>query len=376
MVTDREQILIAGAGPVGLVAALQLARMGRPVRIVDARQVPSQQSKAIAVNARTLELLEASGVTERLLELGRKIPGLDFWRGDQILFRIRFSTIAHRYNFMLALPQCQTERTLEQRLNEFGVQVERSTELVGFSQDDGSVHCVLSRHGNEEAFEAAYLIGADGAHSTVRKGLGIDFRGQAVAGEWSLADVVMDTPLDRDRVNLMIQDDGIFLQIRIKDSIFRLASNQPNVLDRVPPGSKVHRVIWRSDFGVSHRQAETYGMGRVFIAGDAAHIHSPLGGRGMNLGVEDAVDLVDRIASNSVEQYSDARLRTGAEVIRMVTAQTRVATSTNPAVKFIRDRLLPLILRRDAVQRRLVPRMLGLEAPFKTPALRNCPGGP
>ena len=182
------------------------------------------------------------------------------------------------------------------------------------------MHCVLSRRGAEQAFEATYLIGADGAHSTVRKVLGIAFRGQAVPGEWSLADVVMDTPLDRDRVNLVIQSDGIFLQIRIADSLFRLASSEPNVLDRLPPGSRVQKIIWRSDFGVSHCQAETYGTGRVFIAGDAAHIHSPLGGRGMNLGIEDAVDLVERITSDSVEQYSEARLREGAQVIRMVTA--------------------------------------------------------
>lgn len=135
--------------------------MGRPLRIVDAREVPSQQSKAIGINARTLELLEASGVTERLLERGRRIPGLNFLRDDKILFQIRFSAIAHRYNFMLTLPQCQTERTLEQRLNELGVQVERSTELVGFSQEDDRVHCVLSRRGAEQVFEAAYLIGAD-----------------------------------------------------------------------------------------------------------------------------------------------------------------------------------------------------------------------
>ncbi len=333
--------------------------MGRPLRIVDARAVPSQQSKAIGINARTLELLEASGVTERLLELGRKVPGMNFLRDDQVLFQIRFSSVAHRYNFMLALPQCQTERTLEQRLNDFGVQVERNTELVGFSQEDGRVHGVLSRHGAEQAFEASYLIGADGAHSTVRKILGIDFRGQADPGKWSLADVVMDTPLDRDRVNLVMQSDGILFQIRIADSIFRLASNKPNVLDRLPHGSKVHKVIWRSDFGVSHCQAETYGKGRVFIAGDAAHIHSPLGGRGMNLGIEDAVDLVERIASDSVEQYFETRLRAGAQVIRMVTALTRVVTSTNPAVKFMRDRVLPLIVSKDAVQRKLVRRILG-----------------
>ncbi len=358
---SNDKILVAGAGPVGLVAALELARLGRPVRIVDARELPSRQSKAIGINARTLELLESSGVTERLLALGRKVPGLNFLRNDRVLFQLRFSTIAHRYNFMLALPQCRTERTLEQRLNEFGVEVERSTELVGFSQEDDRVRCVLSHRGAEQAFEAHCLIGADGAHSTVRKVLGIAFPGQAVPGEWSLADVEMETPLDRDRVNLVIQSDAIFLQIRIADSVFRLASNQPDVLDRLPPGSRVQRIIWRSDFGVSHRQAESYGTGRVFIAGDAAHIHSPLGGRGMNLGIEDAVDLVERIACNSVDQYSEARHRKGARVIRLVTAQTRIVTSANPAVRVIRDRVLPPIVSRNFVQRRLVPRVLGLE---------------
>ena len=166
--TDRGRILIAGAGPVGLAAALELARMGKPLRIVDARQVPSEQSKAIAINARTLELLEACGATERLLELGRKIPGLNFLRGDQVLFQISVLHNRASLQFYAALPQCRTERTLEQRLKELGVQVERSTELVGFSQDDGSVHRILCRHGIEQAFEASYLIGLSGVERSGR----------------------------------------------------------------------------------------------------------------------------------------------------------------------------------------------------------------
>lgn len=353
-------VLIAGAGPVGLAAAIKLTVRGCPVRIVEARSEPSTYSKAIGINARTLELLEPCGVTKRLLGQGLIIPRINFQNPDQPLFSVEFSKAAHRYNFMLGLPQSETERILEQRLNELGVQVERDVKLEGFEQHADSVMGYLTIDGSKEACAASYLIGADGAHSTVRKQLGVDFPGHRMPGEWSLADVRMDTPLQPDAANVVFGDGGILFAIGFKKGVYRIASNRPNVMDRLPKGSMVHEVLWESDFAVSHRLAERYSVGRVFLAGDAAHIHSPLGARGMNLGIEDAAVLVNAISTGRVEEYSRQRSKVSRAVVRMVKAQTQLATSRNPIAGFVRAQIAPRVLASNTVQRRLAERMLGL----------------
>lgn len=353
-------VLIAGAGPVGLAAAIKLTLRHCPVRIVEARSEPSTHSKAIGINARTLELLEPCGVTKCLLAQGLRIPRINFQNPDQPLFSVEFSKAAHRYNFMLGLPQFETERVLEQRLNELGVQVERDVRLEGFEQRGDSVMSYLIIDGNTEACAASYLIGADGAHSTVRKQLGVDFPGHRMPGEWSLADVRMDTPLQPDAANVVFGDEGILFAIEFKKGVYRIASNQPNVIGRLPEGTVVHEVLWKSNFAVSHRLAERYSVGRVFLAGDAAHIHSPLGARGMNLGIEDAAVLVNAIATGQLDKYSRQRSKVSRAVVRMVKAQTRLATSRNPIAGFVRAHVAPRVLASNTLQRRLAERMLGL----------------
>ncbi len=362
--SKRVNVLVAGAGPVGLAAALELARLGQAVRIVETRSEPSTRSKAIGINARTLELLEPSGVTERLLESGLKIHRVIFQTEDRRLFQIEFFKLQHRYNFMLGLPQSETERTLETRLNEFGVQVERGTTFERLEQDEEHVKVSLSRHGREIGVEADHLIGADGAHSTVREQLGIGFPGERMPGDWSLADVRMDSPLDHDAANVLIQRDGMLFMIRFKEGLFRVASNRPNVLERLPEGSRVHDVLWQSDFTVSHRQVKTCNIGRVFLAGDAAHVHSPLGARGMNLGIEDATLLASAIAEGGLQEYATERHRAGASAIRMIKVQTRLATGRSPWLKVVRNYLLPFLLRREVIHQRLIKRMVGLSGPY------------
>lgn len=353
-------VLVVGAGPVGLAAALELARLGQTVRIIETKPERSTHSKAIGINVRTLELLEPSGVTERLLQSGLKIRRINFQSGDRPLFQIQFSKLQHRYNFMLGLPQSETERTIEKRLNEYGVEVERSCTLEGLKQSDDRVECGLSTHGGDSRIEAAYVIGADGAHSAVRGLLGIQFPGKQWPGDWSLADVRMESPLDNEAANVQLQQDGMLFMIKFKEGHFRVASNRPNVLERLPRGSKVHEVIWQSDFAVSHRQAETYRVGRVFLAGDAAHIHSPLGARGMNMGIEDATILAGRIVHGGLDRCSVDRHRAGASAIRMVRIQTHLATGTSPVIRFLRNNVVPVALSLAPVQQRLVNRMVGL----------------
>ena len=372
--TTQLPVLIVGAGPVGLASALFLAYRQQPVRIIEKRAEPSSDSKAIGINARTLELLEAVQVTPRLLAAGVRIAKIQFRHLEQPLFAVDFARVQHRYAFMLGLPQSETERIFEQRLNEFGIKVERNVCLDSLEQSPHSVIAQVTVSGQPQTIEAHYLIGADGAHSTVRKQLAIPFSGQRLPGEWSLADVKMDTPLPADAAQVIFDKDAMLFAIQFKPGVYRIASNQPNVIERVPTGCQVHDVLWQSNFTVSHRIAERYQVGRILLAGDAAHIHSPLGARGMNLGIEDAAMLVHALNEGTLSHYSTERRAVSHAVVRMVKAQTQLAISQNLLMRLARNHLIGKALSISTIHRRLAHRLLGLGDDRKTPQSASSSG--
>jgi 2-polyprenyl-6-methoxyphenol hydroxylase-like FAD-dependent oxidoreductase len=358
---DARPILVVGAGPTGLAAALELARLGRPVRIVDKQATRSQRSKAIGVNARTLELLEASGATERLLATGLRIRALDFRNAERRLATIRLERVPHRYNFILALLQAQTERVLEERLAEHGVRIEWSTEFTGLKAAPDRVRAQLIGGGAEQAVEADYLIGADGAHSTVRHALGLPFRGETDPVEWRLVDVRMDWQPGAARVNVVARPAAVLAVIPIEPGLFRLVSNGPEPRELLPAGPAVRAEVWRSAFRISYRQVDDYRVGRVFLAGDAAHVHSPVGARGMNLGIEDGTILARKMAEGEIETYAAERHPVGARVIRQTRALTRLVTVRHPLGRFLRDQMFAQVIDRSAwLQRALARRAMGL----------------
>jgi 2-polyprenyl-6-methoxyphenol hydroxylase-like FAD-dependent oxidoreductase len=356
----QRPVLVVGAGPTGLAAALELARSGRPVRIIERNPSRSQHSKAIGVNPRTLELMEATGVTERLLAAGRRIRKVNLRRADRLLAAVDLTRLQHRYNFMLALAQSETERILEASLAEHGVEVEWQSELEGFAEAAEGVRARVQRDGGDQEIEADYLIGADGAHSTVRHALGFEFSGATYPFEWQVVDVAMSGPLAEDEVHVRLGDPVFLFMISAAPGTFRLAADGGDPVQLLPAGCAVHETLWRSSFRISYRQVDRYQQGRVFLAGDAAHIHSPVGGRGMNLGIEDATILARKMTDGGLESYSAERHPIGARVIRETHALTRLVTTRAPWVRWLRDQLLPPALGLEPAQRQFRQRLAGL----------------
>jgi 2-polyprenyl-6-methoxyphenol hydroxylase-like FAD-dependent oxidoreductase len=355
-----EPLLVVGAGPTGLAAALELARLGRPVRVIDRNPERSRLSKAIGVNPRTLELMEEAGVTERLLAAGRRLHAANLRSRGRLLARIDLGRLPHRYNFMLALVQSETERILEERALELGVVVERLCEAQALEQQEDRVVCTVTCPDGDRQIAAPHLIGADGAHSTVRHALGLAYDGHTYPFDWQIVDVRLDGPFAEDELHLLLGADTLLLIVSPGPDVFRLASNGPDPVALLPPGARVREEIWRSSFRISYRQVARYQEGRVFLAGDAAHVHSPLGARGMNLGIEDATLLARRIVAGTPEGYGAERHPVARRVIRQTHALTRMATARAPLARWLRDHILPHLLRNAGIQQQLARRIAGL----------------
>jgi 2-polyprenyl-6-methoxyphenol hydroxylase-like FAD-dependent oxidoreductase len=364
MATSDPGILVVGAGPVGLTAALELARRGLVARIIDSGAEPTPESRALGVNARTLELLEPSGVSERLLAQGLRIRGFVLRMGPHELARVDSSDIPHRFNFILSLPQSDTERLLIEALAERGVAIDWRTRLQSLDNGEGAIACRLEHDGSPMTVRPATLIGADGARSTVRKGLGIGFGGESFPGEWGLADVhLADWPFPFDRAVVTLDRHQVCAFIPMAAGFGRFVTNHPDVLDRLPPDAKVKSVTWESTFNISFRQVSTYQQGSAFLAGDAAHVHSPVGARGMNLGIEDACWLAWLMAEGRAQAYTTLRHPAGRTVLDFTEQQTRQIVSRSLWADVLRRWLGPAILKVPAVRRRLLSRVAGLDTP-------------
>jgi len=360
-------VLIIGAGPTGLAAALFCAARGHEVRVVDKRVERSPHSKAFGVNPRTLELLEETGATERFLANGRRMSAVNLWVGERHIVRNDLTPVAHRYNFLLVQSQADSERMLEEQLASRGVLVERGVSLhtVEVARDRVVASLAGSR---EQHVEAEVLLGADGSTSRVRESLGINFAGKGPAEPWRLYDVELEVEtLANDEAHVVMLSDGALFLVRLGGNMWRVLGNVPDLLKRLPAGARACEVHWSSDFGIAHRAAASFSyQDRVFLAGDAAHIHSGLGARGMNLGIEDAFVFADRLTAGQRSRYSEERRRVVLPLMRRIDRLTEVmrgqsfpARAARWVVPAVGPSLLPLAL---PTLRRF---MLGLDHPVE-----------
>jgi 2-polyprenyl-6-methoxyphenol hydroxylase-like FAD-dependent oxidoreductase len=361
-------ILIVGAGPTGLAMALFLQRLGAEFRIIDRNANPARESRALVVQARTLEFYAQLGFADTAIDHGLQLSALNLWSGGSRRTRIVFGEMGRGlspYPYALILAQDLHERLLVKCLEQRGVRIDRNTELTGFEQRDGHIRAEL-RHmdGRAETCECAWLIGCDGAHSVVREALGLGFPGGTYEHLFYVADVEASGPVVNGELHVALDESDLLAvfplpgnrNIRLVGTIRPSAQQQRSqigwddvsqgILERLEIG--VARVNWFSTYHVHHRVAKQFRVGHSFLLGDAAHIHSPVGGQGMNTGIGDAVNLAWKLAMVLNGQAAEELLDTYAPE-RMAFAQRLVATTDRAFTFASRDSELARFMRVDVV---------------------------
>lgn len=355
------KILVVGAGPVGLTCAVELARQQHVVTIIEQKAVREHISKAIGINSKSLHLLEASEITPRLIAAGVPLEKVHLHYAPQKELCINLKKLHDRYNFMLSLPQDRTEEILEHRLNELGIKIQRETTLKHLQQTTDKVTATIEKAGNTEEITFDFLVGTDGAHSVVRKQIGQEFIGTTYPERWNLADVRMDWKYDAKEGHGFVNAPGLIgVVLPIGPDRYRLVANHPNAFDILPKPYNIHEIIWQSDFSISCRIVKEYRVGRVFLAGDAAHIHTPVGGRGMNLGIEDACVLAQLLTNGGWENYSKLRHPVGKKVVHMTSQFYNVFALKSPLAIKLRNCILFPLMRLPFVQKKQIKEMVGL----------------
>jgi 2-polyprenyl-6-methoxyphenol hydroxylase-like FAD-dependent oxidoreductase len=364
------QVLIAGAGPTGLVLALWLNAQGVEVRIIDKSAEPGTSSRALAVHARTLELYRQLGIADAVVAAGHKAGAITMWTAGKRRAHIPFNDFGGAitpYPFVLIYPQDQHERFLTDRLEERGITVERNTELIAFEDLGTGISARLRRaDSTEETLEARYLAGCDGASSTVRHLLGAGFEGGTYEQRFYVADVQAKPNTLGDEIHIAFQGPEFVLvmpygqagKLRLVGTVREERVRNPEALSFDDVGRQaieglgldVERVNWFSTYRVHHRVTERFRRGNVFLLGDAAHVHSPAGGQGMNTGIGDAINLAWKLAAvlkgeaedmllDSFEQerpaFAHQLVETTDRVFTLVTAQGSLA-------EFARTRIAPV----------------------------------
>jgi 2-polyprenyl-6-methoxyphenol hydroxylase-like FAD-dependent oxidoreductase len=377
--TPIADVLISGAGPVGLTAAVALKQLGHDVVIVDRQPAGANTSRAAVVHPHTLEILEPYGVVPALVARGVHTPTFAIRDRDRLLMAVPFSDLPTAYPYTLMISQADTEKFLLERLLKLGGKVTRPAAVTGITQEPDSVTATLAEG---EPIRARYLLAADGMHSLARERSGIGFTGGTYAESFTLADVRLSGGVPTDEVILYFSPAGLVVVAPIPDGMFRIvatvdeAPHDPDttfvqkLLDERGPQAHpvvVEDVVWGSRFRVHHRIADTFRHGRVLLAGDAGHVHSPAGGQGMNLGIEDAVTAATTLSrvlagesDSLLDDYAETRRRTAGAVVSIASRLTDLATAS-ARVRPLRNTAMALAGKAPAVRNRLAWRLSGLD---------------
>ncbi|MCS0605721.1 FAD-dependent monooxygenase [Streptomyces sp. LP11] len=389
-------VLVVGAGPIGLVIACELLGQGVPVRIIDAERDHSAHSRATTIWPRPLELLRRIGVADRLVENGHRIQGVAYYSDRRHLATAWLNRLDDTpYPFAVGLPQDRTEELLEQRLAELGGKVERGVRLRTLDAGGPRARAVLDLpDGVTEEAEADWVVGADGAHSTVRKELGLTFEGARLPVNFAITDAELSGGIPADLVSYCYTAAGGLGLAPVAPGVHRIAVAVPPeaagttptrgffqqvVAERAPGGVEVGELRFSTVFQVHVRSAPSFRRGRAFLAGDAAHLMSPAGGQGMNTGLLDAANLGWKLAGvwrgaldEAVLDSYDAERRPAVHAVtRSTSLQTRWGALSGPAQLAVRDAAVRAAGRTGVLQRALAPAIGQLTSGYRAPTARR-----
>jgi 2-polyprenyl-6-methoxyphenol hydroxylase-like FAD-dependent oxidoreductase len=385
--TIDTDVLIVGAGPVGLFLANECARRGLRWRLVEARPSQSEHSKALAIFPRTLEIFDMAGVVRPFLEAANRVTSVAVITHGRTLAHMRFTPEESPYSFIAMVPQDVTERLLVEELRRKGGAVEYETSFVSAVPHDDYVSVTLDKKGSRIEVNAAFVVGCDGAHSAVRHLLNLPFEGARYDSLFMLADIQTNESLPADELQLCPGESGpvaIFpmsaTRRRIVATIENAEGDAPSLelvrkilKQRAPAGIEAQALYWSSFFNIHHRQVAQLRVGRMFIAGDAAHIHSPFGGQGMNTGLHDVWNLVWKLDlvlhgrgnDRLLDSYSAERRPVIKHVIETTDILTKVMGTPNKLLQALRDTIIPMVSRLAPFQHAFVQRLSELGIAYR-----------
>lgn len=374
--STNASILIIGAGPTGMVLAVDLARRGIIPRVIDADSPDTKESRAVAIVARSLEMLDDLGLAETAIDRGIPLRALNFHEGDSLLAEMDLTAIDSPFPMDLCIPQWETVGLLRTRAEALGVQIEWNTRLSTLDTNNhGTVAELISPDGTER-YRTDWLIGCDGAHSTVRRALGIGRKTSDLRRGFILGDVNADWDLVRDRFHAFFGKTGLVAVFPMPGGFWRILASTPDDQPPKSPGlgdfahyvglqtpldSNLSDLQWSSSFVAREGLAERYRVGRVLLAGDAAHSHSPVAGQGMNTGMQDAYNLAWKLGlvatgkadQSLIDSYAAERRPVAESVIQATSTTTRVVTSRTTPFRRARNEGLRMLGRLNSVQRRM-----------------------
>ena len=380
MADTRADVVIVGAGPTGLALAAELQRLGTHALLVDKHADVQNTSRATVVHARTLEVLEPLGVTQQLIDRGLILHTARMHQGDQVRAHISFDGLDTAYSYILVCTQDQTEEVLTGRLRELGGAEIRAIEVTGIEPgDDGVTATYVAGGVLIQDVRAKWLVGCDGMHSMVRQAAGIGFEGGNYDENFVLADLAMESPLGRESMDLFFSPEGLLLIVPLPHDRYRVIATVPEapsapsmqnmqkILDARGPQKEKCRVtemVWSSRYRIQHRVATQLRKGRVLLCGDAAHVHSPAGGQGMNTGIQDAVSLAQVLHTavttgdeSGFAEWEKKRLAIARSVVKTTDTMTRVAASDSSLSHLIRNLAMGAIEHSRTLQHAVAERL-------------------